>query len=144
MAEEQIENLGAAIQRVREAKSPKMSRAKLAREIPVDPKTIERWERGTSGGAHDSLGPIADALGTTVDALLAEAITIGRDRRGENGAATLPGAGDGEEGAVALLRQELVGLRSELLGEIGKVRKAQEAQQSKPKPGSRKRATTRK
>lgn len=72
MAERQLRNLGAAIQRAREDKG--WSRARLAREIPVDPKTVERWEKGQTGGAMESLDNIARALGREPDTIIADSL----------------------------------------------------------------------
>lgn len=72
MAEVQLERLGVAIQDARERRG--WSRSRLAREIPVDTKTVERWEKALTGGAMDNLGKIAEALGTTADELLAASL----------------------------------------------------------------------
>lgn len=72
MAERQIEQLGRAIRSQR--KKLGLSIPQLAAKLPVDPKTIERWELARSGGAMDNLSRIADALETTADDLLAASL----------------------------------------------------------------------
>lgn len=72
MAEEQIQRLGRAIRKRRE--DLELSMPQLAAKLPVDPKTIERWELAKTGGAMDNLSQIAKALNTTVDDLLAQSL----------------------------------------------------------------------
>lgn len=75
MAERQLQNLGAAIEDARKEKG--LSRSGLARLIPVEAKTVERWEKGRTGGAMENLRSIANSLGTTTDDLLAAAAAKG-------------------------------------------------------------------
>lgn len=93
MAEAQLRNLGAAIKDAREEKG--LSRSQLGREVHVEEKTVERWEKGLTGGAMDSLHLIAPALDRTTDQLLAAAAAQGRAAagRGDDLMAALRGAG---------------------------------------------------
>jgi len=121
--EAQLTNLGRAIERERKAKG--WSRARLAREIPVDPKTVERWEKGTSGGAMESLGNIAKALGVELDQLLAAQLEISREE-------TAPATPTEESGAAeidqVLLR--VAAMENQLLAELALVKAAQAEQRS--------------
>jgi transcriptional regulator with XRE-family HTH domain len=110
MAEEQLLNLGAAIEDARIEKG--LSRSALGRKIPVEAKTVERWEKGQTGGAMDSLTPIADALDTTADLLLAAAAAKSR-KASPNGASPLDALSKTDlpaevSAAVEALRLELV------------------------------------
>lgn len=147
MAEEQLRNLGAAIEDARQEK--KWSRSKLAREIPVEAKTVERWEKGQTGGAMESLGSIAKALDTTTDNLLAAAAAKGRtaveadlsplDALSKSG--DLPAA---VSAAVDALRLELVATRTQLLARIERAQQETEALLSKQAPPSSRKKSTRK
>ena len=53
MAKAQLVNLGLAIEERRV--SLDLSRTRLAQRFPVDPKTIERWEKGKNSGGLDEL-----------------------------------------------------------------------------------------
>lgn len=142
VAEAHLENLGAAIRRTREAQNGpdgrQLSRRELGERFGATEKTVERYENGTSGGAMTALANIADALGVTTDDLLALAAQIGRERAGAE-VSTEPSA----PVSVEQLQRELAGLRSEVLGELGKLRKAQEDQSSRQKRDSRSPATKR-
>lgn len=126
--ERQLVHLGSAIQDARKAK--KWSRARLAREIPVDPKTVERWETGKTGGAMESLSVIAEALDTTTDDLLAAAASKGQPEKTADLMDALSKSSDVPAAiaeAVEALRLELVATRTQLLAEIAKVQVALEA-----------------
>lgn len=71
MVESHLQRVGRAIQIRR--KELGWSRARLAREIPVDPKTVERWEKARTAGASAELDRIAVAMSTTSEAMLARA-----------------------------------------------------------------------
>jgi transcriptional regulator with XRE-family HTH domain len=131
MAERHLLYLGAAIKDAREAKG--LSRSQLGREVHVEEKTIERWEKGKSGGAHDSLGAVARALGTTADALLAAAAAKGRE---ENGAAEKPAPGQPDPKQMTRIEEhleelatgqsELVAKLDEFLAALGRERRPRE------------------
>ena len=76
MAKAQLVNLGIAIAERRSDLG--LSRNRLAQRFPVDPKTIERWEKGQNSGGFDNLDEVARHLDTTPEALQARAITIAR------------------------------------------------------------------
>lgn len=135
VAERHLENLGAAIRRTREARE--LSRRELGEKFGATEKTVERYENGSSGGAMTALANIATALDVSTDDLLALAAEIGRERSGvEAKEPSIPVT-------VEHLQKELAGLRTEVLGELGKLRRAQEAPSSKQQRGSRSRATKR-
>lgn len=147
MAEQQLVSLGAAIQAERERHG--WSRSTLGKKIPVEEKTVERWEKGMTGGAMDSLTLIAEALETTTDDLLAAAATHGKPKPPEDGGDlmdALSGASreNALEAAVADLTKQVVALKTELSAEMGKVQKALGAQQKQLERVVRSRATKRK
>ena len=80
MAKAQLVNLGLAIEERRV--SLDLSRTRLAQRFPVDPKTIERWEKGKNSGGFDNLAEVAEHLETTPEALQARAIEIARENDG--------------------------------------------------------------
>lgn len=55
----------------------------MAAMFPVDPKTVERWEKAQSAGALDMLEDIARVLETTPDSLMAEVAALAQEE-GEN------------------------------------------------------------
>jgi transcriptional regulator with XRE-family HTH domain len=132
MAERQLLHLGAAIADARKAKN--WSRSALGKKIPVEEKTVERWEKGQTGGAMESLEVIAAALETTSDDLLAAAAAKGAPTRKPEsndllGALNGAGRESALEEAVSELTKKVVALETALTGELAKVQKALEAQQ---------------
>lgn len=59
-----------------------LSRPQLARLIPVADKTVERWEKGQSGGADSQLDRVAEVMDTTSADMLAAALAEEREEPG--------------------------------------------------------------
>jgi transcriptional regulator with XRE-family HTH domain len=120
MAERQLVNLGAAIEDARKAKG--WSRSTLAKQIPVEEKTVERWEKGKTGGAMDSLETIAKALDTSSDDLLAAAAAKGKQASDEAGSDLMEEFS--ERSADGKLAREVADLRKEVSGIAGELEAA--------------------
>jgi len=78
MAERHMQNLGAAVWRTREELG--LSRSELGANGIAAEKTVERWEKGTTGGLMEALPAVAKRLRTTPDDLMALAVQIGKER----------------------------------------------------------------
>jgi transcriptional regulator with XRE-family HTH domain len=117
MPDAQIQHLGAAIRRKRDER--RWSRSRLAREIPVDPKTVERWEKGLSGGAYESLDSIAKGLESTPEEIITLALTIGREQNGngdQSDEVIAPDAGEPVVRELSEIRQEVAALSVGVVG----------------------------
>lgn len=58
---------------MRNARHPVASQEKLAQEMGVTLRTIQRWEKGTSEPRAGQLARLANVLGVELDALFHEA-----------------------------------------------------------------------
>lgn len=131
MVETHLQRVGRAIQIRREELG--WSRARLAREIPVDPKTVERWEKARTAGASAELDRIAGAMQTTSAAMLAAAVAEEKsDQSKPSGSPldALSGSPSGEEIAqrLAVLEEaveKMLANEIEILAGLADLRKSQ-------------------
>jgi transcriptional regulator with XRE-family HTH domain len=138
MAKAQLVNLGAAIRERREELG--LSHARLAQRIPVDPKTVSRWEKGNTAGAYDSLDVIAEHLETSADALQARAIAIGRVN-GEPATPKTPAEGlSSVFGEIAAAENVAKARHAEVMTELAAIRSLLEDQQKPEQLGGHRRA----
>ena len=122
MAKAQITALGAAIRERREVVG--LSANRLARQFPVDPRTVARWEAGETGSALTNLDDIAEYLETTPEALMARAVEISRE-----------GAPPVEDDAdVRETLREIRGAQSELLARVAQIERLLKDQRRQQRP----------
>lgn len=133
----------------RKENDPKWTQDYVARlvEPMLSGTQMSRWERGENRPEDDRLERIAEIYETSVADLYAGPVAD-RKPKGQTPDVLrqLDGAANGElaalREAVDELRAEVRATRTGLLGEIGKVRKAQEALQRTQAPGQRKSGAT--
>lgn len=124
MAKAQLVNLGLALEERR--KQLGLSRTVLAQRFPVDPKTVERWERGKNAGAFNNLAEVAQHLETTPEALQARAVAIAQ-RNGDRPNQTEPAEGVAD---LIDLDNRAKARHVEMMKELGEIRGLLEAQET--------------
>jgi transcriptional regulator with XRE-family HTH domain len=130
MAQQHLEALGAAIHERR--KELGLSVSRLAQRFPVDPKTVDRWEKAQVGSAHSQIDEIAEKLETTPERIMARALEIQR------AGAEPPASEPGEAKSVDDLSKEIAALRSELLAELALLNEGvEELRRQRPHVGRR-------
>lgn len=112
-----------------------LSRPQLARLIPVADRTIERWEKGQSGGADVQLDRVAEVMQTTSQAMLIA--SLAEEEQPERNGDGLMDALSAEEADAPLAADasdaekldRILAQQGRLLAEIGKVQVALRIQQ---------------
>jgi transcriptional regulator with XRE-family HTH domain len=110
MAQQHLQALGTAIHERR--KELGLSVSRLAQRFPVDPKTVDRWEKAQVSSAHGQIDEIAEKLETTPEKIMARALEI--QREGADPPISEPAGAK----TLADLSAEIADLRSELLSEL--------------------------
>jgi transcriptional regulator with XRE-family HTH domain len=130
MAQRHLEALGVAIHERR--KELGLSVSRLAQRFPVDPKTVDRWEKAQVGSAHGQIDQIAEKLETTPEKIMARALEI--QREGAEPLVSEPAAGKNLDD----LSGEIADLRSELMTELAHLSEAVEGLRKQQRPAARK------
>jgi transcriptional regulator with XRE-family HTH domain len=119
----EAEAIGARMRELREGMD--LTQREFAHRLPgkTEGKDVSRWENGKHRPSPDTLGHIADALGTTVADLHAGPLAE-RKTRGPTPDPFATSRGEAE--SLADLSRQVASLRSELIAEMAVLRTAVE------------------